>query len=146
MTQEQMRDDVLVSAKWLTAFVVTRWAATAPSIQTLVWFMAADLATGLMAAWVERDISSAAAKRGIAKKAGILILLLGCHRMELYAHTELGAENWLAAGYIVGEFISFIENLGRAGVNIPPALLDRLKAIQKFNLTDAAEKKLLPPA
>jgi len=106
-------------------------------IQLLVYAIAFDIVTGLIAAWMDKSIDSAVSRRGMGKK---LMELLGVAAAEIVGRQldievtapwggvwGLGAA--VAGYYCVHEALSITENLARAGVPMPDWALGRLKQI-----------------
>lgn len=110
-------------------------------IQLLVYAIGFDLATGLIAGWVNREISSEVGYRGMARK---LLILLGVAAAEI-AGRHIGMElampwggTWgigaaVAAYYTIQEAVSITENMSRAGVPLPRFVLDRLEQLKKLD-------------
>ena len=106
-------------------------------IQLLVYAIAFDIVTGLIAAWMDKSIDSAVSRQGMGKK---LMELLGVAAAEIVGRQldievaapwggvwGLGAA--VAGYYCVHEALSITENLARAGVPMPDWALGRLKQI-----------------
>lgn len=113
-------------AKWIAAAVIAQWASIPTAIHFLIWFMALDFATGVIAAFVQKRLSSSASLRGISKKVLILIMVLVAHLTEKAFGLELGLEKIAALGYTANEAISIIENCANSGVWIPPQIVEAL--------------------
>lgn len=108
-------------------------------IQLLIYAITVDIATGLVAAWTERKLSSDVGRRGIGKKAIMLIAVAGAEiasrMINATVHTPWG-EPWsigsaLAAYYCLQEALSTIENLSRAGVPFPDWISQRINELLK---------------
>lgn len=117
------------AAKWVVAVIVAQWASIPTAIHFLIWFMMLDFATGIIAAFVQKRLSSTASLRGITKKVLILIVILTAHLIERAFGLELGLEKIAALGYTANEAISIIENCAHAGVWIPQQIVDALAKI-----------------
>lgn len=118
------------------------WFAIGVLLQTLLMLMALDMVTGLLAAYVSKTLSSAVTFRGIVKKAVILCVVVAvfCIARGLGAQyaIDVNLGGWVAAGFCVHEFLSIIENSGKAGVKLPKPLLDaldKLKSKEPANVT-----------
>lgn len=120
-------------AKWLGAIAVAQWLQIPGVVRALLFFMTADYVTGLAAAYVRRELSSAIGWRGLVKKTLVLILLLVAHVGEQSAGLNIHVEQIGAVGYIVSEFISIVENVARAGVPIPAQIVEALLAAKKLS-------------
>jgi toxin secretion/phage lysis holin len=119
------------AAKWVTAAILAQWATIPTAIHFLLAFMVLDFVTGVIAAFVQKRISSTASMRGISKKVLILIVILSAHLMEKAFGLELGLEKIAALGYTANEAISIIENCANAGVWVPPQIVEALAKIRQ---------------
>lgn len=108
------------------------------SIKTLLLFMAADVATGLLLALRERNLNSSMWGKGILKKAGAIFMVLMAHPIESFATVslgldiELGLERAVAIAYTFTEIISIVENLAGVGVPIPAGIVGVLCKAKKM--------------
>ena len=90
-----------------------------------------DYITGIIKAYIKKELSSEVGLKGILKKVGVLIVvMLGVLVDRVTGNT--GAVRTLVIYYFVAnEGLSIIENLGAAGVPIPAKLKKALKALKK---------------
>ena len=97
----------------------------------LVAFVVIDYLTGLMAAVVEKKLSSEVGFRGIFKKVLIFMLVGIGHIID---RQIIGDGSVLRTAviffYISNEGISIIENAGRIGLPIPQTLKDILEQLK----------------
>ena len=101
------------------------------AIQCLLIAIILDYITGMIKAFVSKNLSSSIGFRGIAKKLGILILVMLAVLVDRVTG-ESGAIRTLIIYYFVAnEGLSIIENLGEAGLPIPKAIKDALLALKK---------------
>ena len=106
-----------LAACWLTRFL----GGADILLKTLLVFMAADIATGLIAAFHEKKLSSAIGFKGISKKALILLLVGLAHMMD--ESIGGGALRGAVLGfYISNEGLSVLENAARLGLPVPQKL------------------------
>lgn len=98
----------------------------------LIVFVAADYATGLMAAGLEKKLSSSVGFRGIFKKVVIFCLVAVGHMVD--AHV-IGNGSVLRTAviffYLSNEGISILENAAQIGLPIPKKLKDVLEQIKE---------------
>jgi len=99
----------------------------------LIILMAIDYLTGVIAAVINRCVSSEVGWKGIVRKAGILILTVVCMLVD-YAVDSLssgigfhfplqGMVTIVVCCWLIGnELISILENLGKMGVPFPAFL------------------------
>ena len=127
------------ACKWVAAVVASMWVGLHVMIQLLVYAMCFDIVTGLVAAWVSRSMDSSVSRRGVARK---VLMLLGVTAAEItgrYLGLEVSAPwggAWglgaaVAAYYCIHEALSITENLARAGVPLPPIVVDRLNRVKR---------------
>ncbi|WAH38626.1 phage holin family protein [Alicyclobacillus dauci] len=119
----------LDSAFCLVCAVIGTWISQLyggwnASLSVLVWLVAGDYATGLIASALDgTGLSSKVGFRGIAKKVMILFLVLVAHELDV----ALGVNalmNLVIYFYVTNELISLTENLGRMGVPVPRQLVN----------------------
>ncbi len=100
-------------------------------LYALIAFMTLDYVTGIIAAWVRRELSSAVGFTGIAKKVFILALVAVGHILD--AHVLGGGSVCRSAVigfYLANEGISILENAGNIGLPLPKKLIDVLKQLK----------------
>lgn len=118
-----------VLGAWDTAMVV------------LITLMCLDYLTGVLRAIIKKELSSNVGYKGIAKKGGILIvLILGVSLDRLLSDGAWVFRTLVAYFYIANEGISLLENLGAIGVPIPPKILEVLIQIKKNSEVEEVEK------
>ena len=108
-------------------------------IHLLLIAIAFDMATGLMAAWQLRTLSSSVSRAGVTRKVQIILLVAACEVAGRFLHLEMSAVwtgTWglgagAAAYYCVHEALSITENLGRSGVPLPGFIMARLLQLSK---------------
>ena len=96
-----------------------------PFLLALLFLQVVDIVTGVIAAWIEGKISSAASWVGMGKKVLVILAISMGAVLEPFVGLPLGKV--VASYYLFTEAISITENLKRAGVPIPKALRDALE-------------------
>ncbi|WP_404444743.1 phage holin family protein [Sutcliffiella horikoshii] len=96
----------------------------------LIMFVVVDYLTGIMAAYVEKRLSSRVGFKGIAQKVFIFALVSIAHVLDTILGTNL-IKDITILFYLVNEFISIMENASRIGVPIPNILKKVIDAIKK---------------
>ncbi|WP_226680624.1 phage holin family protein [Sutcliffiella horikoshii] len=96
----------------------------------LIMFVVVDYLTGIMAAYVEKRLSSRVGFKGIAQKVFIFALVSIAHVLDIILGTNL-IKDVTILFYLVNEFISIMENASRLGVPIPNILKKVIDAIKK---------------
>lgn len=98
-------------------------------LRVLLFFIVLDYATGLMKAFVKKELSSSVGWNGIMKKIGTLIAVIVAHQMDKIDPT--GSQlfrNAVVTFFIANEGVSLVENLAIIGVPVPAILKRALKA------------------
>lgn len=105
-------------------------------IIALVCFVVADYVTGIIAGAINKQLSSAIGFRGILKKVLIFIVIAVAVMLDRLITELIGAgqavcRTVVCTFYIVNEFLSILENLGRAGVPYPAKLKEVILILNK---------------
>ena len=115
-------------------------------LSTLVICMAVDFLTGLIAAALCKSgktdsggLSSSVGFKGIAKKVGIMLLVLIAHRIDLVLGTNY-IKTAAVIAFIVNEVISIVENAGLIGVPMPAIFKKAVDLLKGKADEDGAEK------
>lgn len=99
---------------------------------SLLAFMALDYITGLIAAFINKEISSEIGLKGILKKFFILIIIAISHIIDAYIlMTYPVLQSCIIIYFAANESISIVENAAKLGIPIPIKLLDALKQLKK---------------
>lgn len=112
----------------VTSYLFGGWSAL---LGALVFFVAVDYGTGMLAAWKERQLSSQVGFWGIAKKIGIFVVVALAHRLDLSLGTGDIMRDTAIWFYMANEALSILENLGRLGVPIPPMIQQGVKVLRE---------------
>lgn len=98
----------------------------------LLLFMFIDYVTGVMAAIVERNLSSSIGKKGIFKKVMIICLVAVGHMIDFYLLRQGGAvRTAVIFFYFSNEGLSILENATRLGLPIPEKIRKVLRLLQE---------------
>ena len=119
MSPQDLFKSLVAACGAVVSYLFGGWNAL---LGVLLAFVVADYATGVLAAAVEGRLSSAVGMRGIARKVMIFVIVAMAH----LADTVLGDGHMIRDAacfwYLANELLSIIENAGRIGVPIPPAI------------------------
>lgn len=117
---------------YVAAIIGGLTGAIDPILGALLILIACDVITGVLAAYVQRRVTSEATYRGGAKKTIILFIVVAGEWVgsAVSLGFDLGAA--LAAYYCVHEAISILENAAAVGIPLPSGLLDALKKAQEL--------------
>lgn len=92
-----------------------------------------DYVSGLIKAYITKNLSSKIGIKGIIKKVSVLLIVMLAVLVDRVTG-ETGAIRTLVIYYFVAnEGLSIIENLGQAGVPIPQSIKKALKVMKKEN-------------
>jgi toxin secretion/phage lysis holin len=105
------------------------WLMGKELLLALLWLMAIDVATGVLAAIKERKLNSTIGREGLVQKVGTLLGIAACVVLETYVpHFQgarilgLGIADGFTLAFVLIETTSILENLGRAGVKVPRSI------------------------
>lgn len=102
------------------------------ALAVLVCFMVLDYVTGLLRAYVNKEVSSSVGLKGIARKAVIFVVLIVAVLLDRLLNTG----NWvfrtlICYFYIANEGISLLENCAGLGLPIPDKLKEALSQLKE---------------
>ncbi|MDB2102134.1 phage holin family protein [Clostridium paraputrificum] len=102
------------------------------ALMVLIFFIALDYATGVLRAYVNKEVSSKVGLKGIARKAVIFVVLIVAVLLDRLLNTG----NWVFRTlvcyfYIANEGISLLENCAGLGLPIPEKLKDALAQLKE---------------
>lgn len=101
------------------------------AMQCLLIAIVLDYVSGIIKAFVLKQLSSTVGFRGILKKVGVLVVVALAVLIDRVTG-ESGAIRTLVIYYFVAnEGLSIIENVGKAGLPIPKSIKEALQALKK---------------
>lgn len=103
------------------------------SLICLVVAIAIDYVSGIMKAFVMRELSSKIGLRGLLKKAGVLMVVMLAVIVDRVTGETGMVRNLVIYYFVANEGLSIIENLGQTGVPIPSSIKKALRALKKEN-------------
>lgn len=126
----------------LTAFAIYFNALAIP-LCVLVIMMSIDYITGMISAWIEKDLSSQKGIVGIVKKISYMALVAVAMTVDYLIYCGFTAINiqfennmWfgllVTIWLIINEMISILENLSKIGVPVPQFLN---KVVQRLKIS-----------
>lgn len=111
--------------------LVYLWGGFDVAIQCLLIAIVLDYISGIIKAFVLKNLSSSIGFKGILKKVGVLVVVALAVLIDRVTG-ESGAIRTLVIYYFVAnEGLSIIENLAQAGLPIPKVIKDALKTLKK---------------
>lgn len=112
------------------------------ALQCLVIAVALDYISGIIKAFVNKELSSKIGVRGLLKKVGVFIIVALAVLIDKVTG-ESGMVRTLVIYYFVAnEGLSIIENLGEAGLPIPDVIKKALKSLKNESKGKSNDKKL----
>ena len=135
-------DNLLNYSKGVVAIVgtVLTWlfGAWDTVLMVLVCFMALDYCTGVVRAFINKEVSSDIGLKGIARKAVILIVLIVAVLLDRLLNTGTWVFRTIVCYfYIANEGISLLENCSGLGLPVPESIQNAL-----IQLKDGEKKEL----
>ncbi|MDE5834076.1 MAG: phage holin family protein [Ruminococcus sp.] len=107
------------------------WGRLDGLLYALITFMILDYVTGLISAYIRKELSSATGFTGIAKKVFIMLLVTVGHILDTRVIGDEAVFRSAVIGfYLANEGISILENAGKIGLPLPEKLLDVLVQIK----------------
>lgn len=120
----------------LIAIVSYIFNTLGPIFWILIFCMLCDIVTGVIRAWDTQEFLSSIAREGIAKKFGILIIVIMSVLLDFIAEEYGGLSTHdsiyiiTTSSYIGIEGTSVIENLAAMGVKTPKVIKKGLKILK----------------
>lgn len=110
----------------------------------LISFMALDYFTGVLRAWINKEVSSDVGLKGIARKCVIFVVLIVAVMLDRLINT--GAGTWVfrtlvAYFYIANEGISLLENCSGLGLPIPEKIKEALAQLKNGEKKDLSKQE-----
>jgi len=104
------------------------------TLKALIALVVIDYLTGVMAAYVEKALSSEVGMKGIIKKVCIFLMVAIANIVDITTGLD---EPYLRTAviwfFIANEGLSALENMGRLGVPLPEFLKQSLQKLNKGN-------------
>lgn len=96
------------------------------AIQILVSMMVIDYITGVIVAYINKEVDSRVGFRGICKKLLTMVILIVAVLLD-----RLFGQGWIFRTvtcyfFIANEGISILENIAKCGIPLPTKLMDKL--------------------
>ncbi len=122
---------------WFT-YVFGAWDT---ALAVLIGFMLIDYLSGIVASYTNNILNSKIGFKGILKKSLILlVLILGVLLDRLLNDGTWVFRTLICYFYIANEGLSIIENVGKCGVDFPPAIKNALIQLKEENNKEIKEQ------
>lgn len=119
MDMDKIFKTIVAVAGATASYLFGGWSAL---LGILLAFVVTDYITGMMAGATEGELSSRIGMRGIAKKVAIFVMVAVAYLVD----TAIGQGSIFRDAtiffYLANEVLSITENVGRIGVDVPPAI------------------------
>lgn len=103
------------------------------ALMALVIAIVLDYISGVLKAYVTKELSSRIGLKGIIKKMGVLLVVMLAVIIDNVTGGTGAIRTLVIYYFVANEGLSVIENLGQAGVPIPQSIKKALKALKKEN-------------
>lgn len=114
----------------MIGFCVAYWQGLSVAMHVLVVLMLIDYITGVMTAYITGfGLSSAVGVKGLLRKAYCIIIVGVCSYAEGFVGVEL-ASDVVTVAFIANEFLSIVENAGKAGVPLPETVTKAVEVLR----------------
>jgi toxin secretion/phage lysis holin len=120
--------------KWLlavggsiTSYLFGGWSSL---LNILLFFVVIDYITGIIAAGIRGELRSTVGLIGITKKIFIFIMVAIAYKLDFILGEIHFLEDTVIFFYLANELLSIIENGGRLGVPMPPAIIKAVEILR----------------
>lgn len=111
-------------------------------LKALLTVMVMDFITGVIKAYINKNISSKKSIFGLIKKIGLLIIVSVASLLDRTLSLNNTIRNLTIYSFIFSEMVSIIENWGLMGINFPKILSSSLTELkEKVDNDDVNSKK-----
>lgn len=137
-----MKEFICAAVAGLGTFLTFIFGDWDVALQCLVIAIAIDYISGIIKAFINKDLSSKIGLKGLLKKVGVLLIVALATLIDRITG-ESGAVRTLVIYYFVAnEGLSVVENLGEAGLPIPDVIKKALKSLKSQSKEKKNDKKL----
>jgi len=119
----------------LMAGITTLLGGWDDAMVILTIFIALDIVSGWVRAFIQKELSSEESFRGTAKKVLIYVIVAVAAQADRLTGTAL-VRNVVITWYCATEALSILENTVAAGLPVPEFLRDALKALNTEKFTE----------
>jgi len=99
-------------------------------LRALTAAMALDYASGVIAAAMQKKLSSAVGFSGLARKAMVFLIIIMAACLDSLTGQQNVCRTAVIAFYFVNESVSLMENAAKLGLPVPKKLLDALEQLR----------------
>ena len=102
-------------------------------LKVLLVLVVIDYVTGVMSAYILKELSSKIGFQGILKKVFLLVMVALATMIDEILNTQGIARGAIIFFFIATEGLSILENAVKCGVPVPQWLIDKLKQLKNNN-------------
>lgn len=113
-----------------SAYLLGGWDS---ALMCLVVAISIDYISGVIKAYVKKELSSKIGLTGLLKKVGLLLVVMVAVIIDRVTGDTGMVRNLVIYYFVANEGLSIIENLGQSGVPIPQSIRKALQALKKEN-------------
>ena len=137
-----MKEFICAAIAGLGTFLTFIFGDWDVALQCLVIAVALDYISGVIKAFVNKELSSKIGVKGLLKKVGVFVIVALAVLIDKITG-ESGAVRTLVIYYFVAnEGLSIVENLSEAGLPIPDVIKKALKSLKNEAKGKKNDKKL----
>lgn len=137
-----MKEFICAAIAGLGTFLTFIFGDWDVALQCLVIAVALDYISGIIKAFVNKELSSKIGLKGLLKKVGVFVIVALAVLIDKITG-ESGAVRTLVIYYFVAnEGLSIVENLSEAGLPIPDVIKKALKSLKNEAKGKKHDKKL----
>lgn len=137
-----MKEFICAALAGLGTFLTFIFGDWDVALQCLVIAVALDYISGIIKAFINKELSSKIGVKGLLKKVGVFVIVALAVLIDKVTG-ESGMVRTLVIYYFVAnEGLSIIENLGEAGLPIPDIIKKALKSLKNESKGKSNGKKL----
>lgn len=112
------------------------------ALQCLVIAIALDYISGIIKAFINKELSSKIGVKGILKKVGVLVVVALAVLIDKITGGTGAVRTLVIYYFVANEGLSIVENLGEAGLPIPDVIKKALKSLKNESKGKTNGKKL----
>lgn len=139
MNKENIFNSIIAGVGTAFTYIFGAWDT---ALVVLIGFMVIDYSTGMISSAINKQLNSKVGFKGILRKCTILLVLI----MGVLLDRLLNDGTWvfrtlISYFYIANEGLSIIENIGKCGVEFPPAMQNALEQLKQGNKKESKEQE-----
>lgn len=126
-----MKEAICATLSFILSNIIYLLGGIDVALQCLLIAIVLDYISGIIKAFMKKELSSRIGFKGIVKKIGLLLLVMVSVLVDKVTGDTGAIRTLVIYCFVANEGLSIIENLSIAGVPIPQGLKKALKALRK---------------